>query len=89
MEQMKNEKSNNTGAILAAGLIGAVVGGALGILFAPAKGSDTRKNILAKGEELKDAIGEKIGGIMDSLSHEETVLKEKVEEFAKNGSTKV
>lgn len=86
---MKDEKTSNTGTIIAAGLIGAVVGGALGILFAPAKGSDTRKNILAKGEELKDALGEKISGIMDSLSHEEKVAKEKVEEFARNGAAKM
>lgn len=57
------ESSNNTGKIIGAVLIGAVVGGALGILFAPAKGSKTRKKLLAKGEELKGAIKDKYEAI--------------------------
>ncbi|HEX7413144.1 MAG TPA: YtxH domain-containing protein, partial [Bacteroidia bacterium] len=50
------EKSNNTGKLIGALLVGAAIGGALGILFAPHKGSETRKRILAQGEDLTDGM---------------------------------
>jgi gas vesicle protein len=60
------EKSNNnTGKIIGALLVGAAVGGALGILFAPNKGSVTRKKLFSKGEELKDTLKEKYNGLLD------------------------
>lgn len=60
------EKSNhNTGKIIGALLVGAAIGGALGILFAPDKGSVTRKKLFSKGEELKDTLKEKYNGLLD------------------------
>ena len=44
---MKKE-TNNVKIVLGALLAGAAIGGTLGILFAPAKGSDTRKKSLTK-----------------------------------------
>lgn len=44
-------KNNN---VLLGILGGVAVGAALGILFAPAKGSETRKKIADKGNDLKD-----------------------------------
>ena len=38
---------------------GIVAGGVLGVLFAPDKGSETRRKISDKGRELKDQVGEK------------------------------
>jgi|TARA_R110000737_G_scaffold352515_2_gene398849 gas vesicle protein len=57
-------KSNNIEKVLGAAAVGALIGGALGILFAPAKGSKTRKNILGKGEELKNAVKDKYNSIV-------------------------
>lgn len=60
------EKSNhNTGKIIGALLVGAAIGGALGILFAPDKGSVTRKKLFSKGEDLKDTLKEKYNGLLD------------------------
>ena len=86
MGKSQSNKSNDTGKIVSAALIGVVVGGALGILFAPAKGSETRKSLLAKGDQLKDSIIEKFSGLMDSQK-DSTDDKEK-EGSSHNGSAK-
>ena len=53
------ERSNNTGKLIGALIVGAAIGGALGILFAPHNGSETRRRILAQGEDLTDGMKEK------------------------------
>jgi gas vesicle protein len=50
----------NTGKALLGVLAGLATGVAIGMLFAPDKGSSTRKNISRKGEDLADALDEKI-----------------------------
>jgi gas vesicle protein len=55
---MKNENTN--AKLIGALVIGAVVGGALGILFAPEKGSVTRQKIAGKSEDLAKGIKEKV-----------------------------
>ena len=42
--------------VLAGFLIGAAVGGALGVLLAPDKGAETRRKLAQKGSELGDSI---------------------------------
>lgn len=66
------EKSdNNNGKLIGALLIGAAIGGALGLLFAPAKGSETRKKLMAKGGDLSDTIKEKISDLVENMKREE------------------
>jgi gas vesicle protein len=79
------EKSNNTGKLVGALVVGAVIGGALGILFAPDKGSETRKKLMSKGEDLKDTISDKISGYMSDRNDGEMArnkAKEQVEQHA-------
>jgi len=53
----KNHMSNNGNTIL--GIVaGTAIGATLGILFAPDKGSETRKKIAEKAESAKDQIAE-------------------------------
>jgi gas vesicle protein len=56
---------NSNGKLIGALLVGAAVGAALGILFAPDKGSETRKKIMAKGTDLKNDLKEKANEMMD------------------------
>jgi gas vesicle protein len=47
---------NNTSKILLGFIAGAAIGGALGILLAPDKGSETRRKIVEKGNDIGDSI---------------------------------
>jgi gas vesicle protein len=49
-------------------LVGAVVGSALGILLAPDKGSETRKKIIEKGNDIGDSISEFGGTVKDKFN---------------------
>jgi gas vesicle protein len=64
------ENTNDTGKIIAALLVGAVVGGALGILFAPAKGSDTRKKIMGATGDFTDSLKEKFEEFLEDAKKE-------------------
>ena len=83
------EESNNAnGKAIGALLIGAAIGGALGILFAPDKGSITRKKILSSGEELKDSLKEKVGELVSGLQKEGEQIEANAEAFSMNGEVK-
>jgi len=81
--------SNNNGKLLGAILVGAAIGGALGILFAPDKGSETRKKISSKGSDLTDAVKEKFDAIVSKFKREVEAVKDQAGEFAENGRSVV
>jgi gas vesicle protein len=53
-------------------LAGAAIGGALGILLAPDKGTETRKRIMEKGSDLsgslKDTFNDVVDGVKDNFN---------------------
>lgn len=81
--------SNNTGKLLGAILLGAAIGGAFGILFAPDKGSETRKKISTKGNDFTDAVKDKVNQIADKFRKEVDAIKDQANDFAENGKSVV
>ena len=69
------EKSNNNGKLVGALLVGAAIGGALGILFAPDKGSATRKKLVAKGGNLSDSIKNNLSELVEKGKKEVENMK--------------
>ena len=58
---------SNNSKLVSALLIGAAAGAVLGLLFAPDKGSETRKKIRKEGEDLLDELSDKIEEGKDAL----------------------
>jgi gas vesicle protein len=59
----------NSGKLLAGVLLGAAAGAVLGVLFAPDKGSETRKKISKKGADLRDSFKNRMNDLVDDLTN--------------------
>jgi gas vesicle protein len=70
-------------------LAGIATGALLGVLLAPGKGSDTRKKVSKKGEDLAVGLEEKFNEFVDSVSEKVKMVKEEVTEFSENGKAKL
>jgi gas vesicle protein len=71
--------SSDFGKGLLAFIGGAVVGATLGILFAPDKGSKTRKKIAEKSKDIRDSVTQRFEDIVNSAEEIVDELKEKAE----------
>ena len=81
-------KSNDSIKLIGALLLGAAVGGALGILMAPDKGSETRKKILAKGDDLTETLKDKFQDFLDEVKKDTEMVKQKANVFMGDGLAK-
>ena len=77
---------NNTTKILVAFATGALVGAAVGILFSPDKGSETRKKIGEEGKKIADSMKSKFLAGKEKFDNLKECIrrsvKEETEEFA-------
>lgn len=72
----------SSGKVLLGLLAGVAAGALLGILFAPEKGSVTRKKIAKNSEDYMDGLKEKFDEFLDSISEKYDKVAEEVSEFA-------
>ncbi len=78
-----------SGKVVLGVLAGLAAGAVLGILFAPDKGTETRKKITRKGEEYAGALEEKYEELLDAVSHKYGDTKEGIEGFIAKGKAKL
>jgi len=72
----------NTSKMLIALGIGCVVGGVLGVLFAPEKGSVTRHKIADTGKKLAENFKQPFKNVKEKFEKQLTRVNGEVEEFA-------
>ncbi|MBK7683171.1 MAG: YtxH domain-containing protein [Bacteroidetes bacterium] len=75
----------STGKIVLGTLAGLAIGAVAGILFAPDKGSVTRKKIMDKSDDMVDELKSKLDGFCDSISEKFESTKQEVEETVSKG----
>lgn len=66
---------NNTSKVILAFVAGAAAGAALGILFAPGKGSETRKKLSEEGKKIADAVKTKFQEAKDKVACDKEPLE--------------
>ena len=71
----------SSGKVLLGVLAGLAAGALVGILFAPEKGSVTRKKMSKKTEDLADGLKEKFNEFLDDISGKFEEVKEDVSDF--------
>jgi YtxH-like protein len=65
---LKINSMSNSSKVLLGLVVGAAIGGALGILLAPDKGSETRRKIAEKGSDLGDSLSDLSDSIKDRFN---------------------
>lgn len=78
----------SNGKVLLGLLAGVAVGATMGILFAPEKGSVTRKKISDKGEDYAEELGDKFNEFMGIISKQFEAVKTEAMKISENGKVK-
>jgi len=71
-----------SGKIILGVLAGFAIGAALGVLFAPDKGWNTRKRISKKAEDLTEDLRDKFEEFLNSISVKVDEVKKEVADFS-------
>jgi gas vesicle protein len=65
----------NTGKTLLGILAGVATGAAIGILFAPHKGTETRRRIAKKGKDYKNLLKDQYNDLVDKITNKFDTLE--------------
>lgn len=77
-----------TSNILLSVLGSAFVGALLGVLFAPDKGSKTRKQLIKKGDEYADTAKKEYEDLINKMGKQYEYLKNQSDELVSKGKSK-
>lgn len=75
----------DTGKVVLGALAGLATGAILGILFAPEKGTETRKKIATKGKDSLEDLKNKYNDFIDSLSSKLDDVKSEGKKYISEG----
>jgi gas vesicle protein len=78
----------NAGKVFLGVLAGVAVGATLGVLFAPKKGSSTRKRISRKKDEYINELEGKFNDFIDGLTKKAETVKEEATQMVETGKHK-
>jgi gas vesicle protein len=79
----------NTAKVIVGVLAGVAVGAAIGILFSPDKGANTRKKLTKKSDDIMRDIKEGLSEIYDTVAQKYGAASNEVEKLVKNGKSKL
>lgn len=79
----------NSGKILLGILAGVAAGAAIGVLFAPDKGTKTRKSISKKSDGFIEELKDKFDGFLKTVSDKYDSTAESADELMDKGKTKI
>lgn len=79
----------NSGKVVLGMLAGLATGAVLGILFAPEKGSVTRRKIAKKGSDSVDEVKDKLDELLSTLTDKFEEVKEDTMELIEKGKMKM
>ena len=77
-----------SGKVLLGVLAGVAVGATLGILFAPDKGSNTRKKISRKGDDYAEELEEQFNDFIEGITKNFEKMRQEAVHMAENGKQK-
>lgn len=74
----------STGKVILGALAGVAAGAILGVLFAPEKGTDTRKKIAEKGKDAAGDLKTKYNDLIDKLTSKLETVKDEGLSYMEN-----
>lgn len=77
----------SSGKVLLGVLAGVAAGATLGILFAPDKGTNTRKKIVERGEDYVDNLKDVFSNALDRFNDEIDSIKGELDDAAETGKS--
>ena len=78
----------SSGKVLLGLLAGIAAGATLGILFAPDKGSTTRRKISQKSDDYAEELEEKFSEFIENITRKFETLKEDATRVSENGKAR-